>query len=55
VICGHRENLPAILRWACERLGAPVPAGPALRKGAFWTLHVAGGRLIAAEQHNLVS
>jgi 8-oxo-dGTP pyrophosphatase MutT (NUDIX family)/phosphohistidine phosphatase SixA len=55
VICGHRENLPALLRWACERLGAPVPAGPPLRKGAFWALHVAGGRLIAAEQHNLNS
>ena len=53
VICAHRENLPAILRWACEILGAPVPAGPALRKGAFWALHVAGGRLIAAEQHSL--
>jgi 8-oxo-dGTP pyrophosphatase MutT (NUDIX family)/phosphohistidine phosphatase SixA len=55
VICGHRENLPALLRWACELLGAPVPAGPALRKGAFWALHVAGGRLIAAEQHSLSS
>jgi 8-oxo-dGTP pyrophosphatase MutT (NUDIX family)/phosphohistidine phosphatase SixA len=55
VICAHRENLPAMLRWVCESLGAPVPAGPALRKGAFWALHVAGGRLISAEQHNLNS
>ena len=55
VICGHRENLPAVLRWICESLGAPVPAGPPLRKGAFWALHVAGGRLISAEQHNLKS
>ena len=55
MISGHRENLPAILRWVCERLGAPVPAGPPLRKGAFWALHVAGGRLISAEQHNLKS
>jgi 8-oxo-(d)GTP phosphatase len=55
VICGHRENLPATLRWICESLGAPVPAGPPLRKGAFWALHVAGGRLISAEQHNLKS
>src|SRR6266480_7532737 len=23
VICAHRENLPAILRWICEHLGAP--------------------------------
>ena len=55
VICAHRENLPAMLRWACESLGAPVPAGPPLRKGAFRVLHVAGGRLISAEQHSLKS
>jgi 8-oxo-(d)GTP phosphatase len=55
VACAHRETLPAMLRAACEVLGAPVPAGPSLRKGAFWALHVAGGRLISAEQHNLKS
>jgi 8-oxo-(d)GTP phosphatase len=55
VTCAHRETLPAMLRSACEVLGAPVPAGPPLRKGAFWALHVAGGRLISAEQHNLKS
>jgi len=55
VICAHRENLPAMLRWVCETVGAPVPAGPALRKGAFWALHLGGGRLISAEQHNLNS
>ena len=55
VACAHRETLPAMLRAACEVLGAPVPAGPPLRKGAFWALHVAGGRLISAEQHNLKS
>jgi 8-oxo-(d)GTP phosphatase len=55
VICAHRENLPAVLRWICESLGAPVPAGPPMRKGAFRTLQVAGGRLISAEQHSLKS
>jgi 8-oxo-dGTP diphosphatase len=55
VICAHRENLPAVLRWICESLGAPVPAGPPMRKGAFRALHVAGGRLISAEQHSLKS
>jgi len=55
VISGHRENLPAMLRWACESLGAPVPAGPPLRKGAFWVLHVAERRLISAERHGLNS
>jgi hypothetical protein len=55
VMCAHRENLPAMLRWICESLGAPVPAGPPMRKGAFRALHVAGGRLISAEQHSLKS
>jgi 8-oxo-(d)GTP phosphatase len=55
VICAHRENLPAILRWACEMLGAPVPAGAPLGKGAFRVLHVAGGRLVASEQHGIGS
>lgn len=55
VICAHRENLPAILRWACELLGAPVPAGPPLGKGAFLVLHVGGARLVASEQHGLGS
>ena len=55
VISAHRENLPAVLRWACETLGAPVPAWRSLRKGAFWVLHVAEGRLISAERHDLSS
>ena len=55
VVCAHRENLPAMLRWACETLGARVPAWRSLRKGAFWVLHVAEGRLIAAERHDLNS
>ena len=55
VICAHRENLPAMLRWICESLGAPVPAGPPLPKGAFWALHMGGGRLISAEQHRLAA
>jgi len=55
VACAHRETLPAMLRAACEVLGAPVPTGPLLTKGAFWALHVAEGRLISAEQHTLKS
>lgn len=53
VICAHRENLPSLLGWACERLGAPVPHGPPLPKGAFWVLHVGAGKLVSAEQHHL--
>ena len=52
VICAHRENLPLLLVAACARLGSSPPAGPALRKGGFYVLHVAGGRLAAAEQHD---
>ena len=53
VICAHRENLPSLLTWICEDLGAPVPAGPELPKGAFWALHTSDGKLAAAEQHGL--
>jgi phosphohistidine phosphatase SixA len=52
-VCAHRENLPALLDAACERLGAPVPPGPALPKGGFWVLHAAAGTLVSAEQHHL--
>jgi 8-oxo-(d)GTP phosphatase len=53
VICAHRENLPSLLTWACEELGAPAPHGPPLPKGAFWVLQASGGRLVSAEQHHL--
>ena len=53
VMCGHRENLPSMLAWACQALHAGVPAGPPLPKGGFWVLHSAGGRLASAERHTL--
>jgi 8-oxo-(d)GTP phosphatase len=52
VICAHRENLPLLAAAACAQLGASPPAGPALRKGGFYVLHVAGGRLSGVEQHD---
>jgi 8-oxo-dGTP pyrophosphatase MutT (NUDIX family)/phosphohistidine phosphatase SixA len=52
IICGHRQNLPLLLAMACERLHAAFPAGPPLRTGSFWVLHVAGGELLAAERHD---
>jgi 8-oxo-(d)GTP phosphatase len=52
VICGHGENLPAILQAACARLGAAAPAGPPLRKSAWWALHAADGALAGAERYN---
>jgi 8-oxo-(d)GTP phosphatase len=53
VVCAHRENLPPLLAAACAALGTDPPAGNPLHKGGFWVLHVADGRLAAAEQHNL--
>jgi 8-oxo-(d)GTP phosphatase len=55
VICAHRENLPLLLAAACARLGSSPPTGPPLRKGGFYVLHVAGGRLVRAEQHEPAS
>jgi 8-oxo-dGTP pyrophosphatase MutT (NUDIX family)/phosphohistidine phosphatase SixA len=51
ILCAHRENLPGLLAAACARLGAEVPAVRPLRKGAWWVLHAAAGRLAGAEQH----
>jgi 8-oxo-(d)GTP phosphatase len=55
VVCGHRENLRGLLAAVCENLGAPVPPGPALTKGAFWALQLGQGRVTSAEQHSLQS
>jgi 8-oxo-(d)GTP phosphatase len=52
VICAHRENLPVLLDAICEQLGAEPPTGPPLRKGGFWVLHRAAGKLAAAERHD---
>jgi 8-oxo-(d)GTP phosphatase len=51
VICAHRQNLSWLLAEACAVMGAPVPGGPPLRKGAFWVLQVGDGRLASAERH----
>src|SRR5215467_14297209 len=51
VICAHRQNLSWLLAEAAAVLGAPVPSGPMLRKGAFWALQVSDGRLASAEHH----
>ena len=51
VICAHGENMSWLLAEACAVIGAPVPSGPPLRKGAFWVLQVSDGRLASAERH----
>jgi 8-oxo-dGTP diphosphatase len=55
ILCAHRENLPGMLAAACARLGAVVPAGGPLRKGAWRVLHTAAGGLAGAEQHDVAS
>jgi 8-oxo-(d)GTP phosphatase len=52
VVCAHRENLPPLLAAACAALGTLPPVGAPLRKGDFWVLHVADGRVAAAEEHS---
>jgi 8-oxo-(d)GTP phosphatase len=52
VICAHRENIPRMLSAVCDLLGAPAPTGRSLRKGEFWVLHRAAGRLAGAERHS---
>ena len=51
IVCAHRENLPLLVEGACEQLGVPPWQGPPLYPGGFVVLHVAAGRLVAAEQH----
>jgi 8-oxo-dGTP diphosphatase len=51
IICAHRQNLPWLLAQACAAIGAQVPEGPPLRRGAFWVLQLSVGRLVSAEQH----
>ena len=51
VICAHGENLSWLVAEACAVMGAQVPGGPPLRKGAFWVLQVSDGRLASAERH----
>ena len=52
IICAHRENLGVLLRGACARLRAVPPAGPPLRKAAWWALHAADGALAGAERYH---
>jgi 8-oxo-dGTP diphosphatase len=52
VICAHGENLPPLLHAVCARLGARSPAGPPLRKAAWWVLHAADGTLAGAERYH---
>lgn len=52
VVCAHGENVPALLDWACGRLGSKTPDAPPLAKGGFWVLHIGGGAVLSAERHD---
>ena len=52
VICGHRENLPALLDAAYAALDAQVSLGKPLRKAEFAVLHRAEGKLAALERYH---
>ena len=52
VVCGHRENMPALLAAACAALGADPPAGRPLRKAEFAVLHRSDGQLAALERYH---
>lgn len=52
IVCAHGENLQPLLQAVCARLDADLPAGPPLRKAAWWVLHTAGGTLAGAERYH---
>lgn len=52
-VCGHRQDLPTLLAWACRQLGAPLLVGRPLPKGGFWLLQASTAGLESAERHEL--
>jgi 8-oxo-dGTP pyrophosphatase MutT (NUDIX family)/phosphohistidine phosphatase SixA len=56
ILCAHRENLPALMTVAIGVLGGselpPALADP-LSAGAFCVLHIANGKMAAAERYDL--
>ena len=55
ILCAHRENLPALITGAAAALGAELPPGCAdqLPTAGFCVLHLAAGKLVAAERYGL--
>jgi 8-oxo-(d)GTP phosphatase len=53
IICGHRQNLPTLMEWACQQLHAPLLVGRPLPKGGFWVLQMNAAGLASAERHEL--
>jgi 8-oxo-dGTP pyrophosphatase MutT (NUDIX family)/phosphohistidine phosphatase SixA len=53
LVCTHGELLTGLIVELCHRLDGKPPDEPALRKGAFWILHVADGTLASLERHSV--
>jgi 8-oxo-(d)GTP phosphatase len=56
VFCAHRENLPRLLAAAVSALGGyggGVGEHDTLPTAGFWVLHIAAGRLVAADTYDL--
>ncbi|MFF5262178.1 NUDIX domain-containing protein [Actinomadura viridis] len=56
LVCTHGEIVSDLITGLCRRLGEKVPDEPSLRKGAFWTAHLATGdqgtpSIAALERH----
>jgi len=51
LMCSQGRVLPDLLAGICRHFGVPAPAEPAVPKGSFWVLHLAGDRLVAVERH----
>ncbi|MEO3828270.1 NUDIX domain-containing protein [Actinomadura sp. B10D3] len=51
VVCTHGEIVSELVGGLCRKLGEDVPENPELRKGEFWTAHLAGGSMAALERH----
>ena len=53
LVCAHRENIPELLRAACEYLGAKPPPDPSLPKGGFWVLQAGESTLAGMERYGV--
>ena len=53
IACTHGEIVTGLVTDLCTRLAGKVPDDPALRKAAFWVLHVADGTMVGLEHHDV--
>ena len=51
LVCAHRENIPDLLRAACEYLGAKPLPDPSLPKAGFWVLQAGESTLAGLERY----